>query len=111
MLCRWTGAGVIGICLLMFGMTAAVDPGLVTKQNEVYHQSLYPYDDVTNTQKDCQTCNIVRPARAKHCNVCKGYVALRYGFCWKTWPGNYIFCKRLCPSSTPLAVLQVYCKV
>ena len=68
--CRWTGAAALGVCLLLMGVTSYVDPGTVTEDNEAFHCSLYAYDDVTNTQKECETCDIKRPARSKHCKIC-----------------------------------------
>ena len=60
------------------GITSYVDPGVVTKDNEAFHCSLYAYDDVTNTQKDCETCHISRPARSKHCRICNRYFLKRH---------------------------------
>ncbi|DBB03919.1 TPA: hypothetical protein ACH3X1_013001 [Trebouxia sp. C0004] len=63
------------MCLLLMGITSYVDPGVVTKDSENFHCSLYAYDDVTNTQKDCETCHISRPARSKHCRICNRCIA------------------------------------
>ena len=65
---------MLGVCMLFFGATSAVDPGVITKENEQHHQARYPYDDVTNTQKDCDTCHVSKPARSKHCRICNGCV-------------------------------------
>ena len=73
MYCRWSGAGVLGICLLCFATTSLSDPGVVTKDNEAFHHALYQYDEVTSTQKDCRTCALSRPARSKHCPICNRY--------------------------------------
>lgn len=67
---QYTGAGALGVCLLAFAITSSVDAGVVTRDTEAFHQSLYAYDEVTNTQKDCETCRIRKPARSKHCKVC-----------------------------------------
>lgn len=72
---QWTGAGVLGVCLLCFGVTSAIDPGTVTKENQEFYQALYPYDDVTNTEKECNTCHVSKPARSKHCRICKRCIA------------------------------------
>ena len=65
---------MLGVCLLCFGVTSAIDPGTVTKENQEFYQALYPYDDVTNTEKECNTCHVSKPARSKHCRICKRYV-------------------------------------
>lgn len=70
---RWTGAGVLGICLIFFARTSLSDPGVITKDNEAFHRALYQYDEVTSTQKDCRTCALSRPARSKHCPICNRY--------------------------------------
>lgn len=73
MCCRWTGAAAVGVCLMSFAITSLTNPGVVTKDNEDFHHALYQYDEVTSTQKDCRTCNLSRPARSKHCPICKRY--------------------------------------
>lgn len=76
--CRWSGAAVMGICLLFFAITSLVDPGIVTDQNQAFHQALYAYDEVTSTQKDCTTCHLSRPARSKHCPICTRCTIVTY---------------------------------
>ena len=71
--CRWTGAAAVGVCLMFFAITSLVDPGVVTSDNAAFHHALYQHDEVTSTQKDCRTCNLSRPARSKHCPICKRY--------------------------------------
>ena len=66
---RYTGTGVLALCLAAFLAASVSDPGFVSKAN-VAHWLRTPYDDVTNKRKLCITCGLQRPARAKHCNVC-----------------------------------------
>lgn len=66
---RYTGTASVVLCLAFFLAASIGDPGFVTKSNLQHHLQT-PYDDITNKRKICRTCDLQRPARAKHCNIC-----------------------------------------
>lgn len=57
-------------------LACAADPGFIGKDNMDYHMSLFPYDYANfHPGNVCRTCNMLKPARSKHCSLCKRCVA------------------------------------
>ncbi|KAI9499326.1 DHHC palmitoyltransferase-domain-containing protein [Zychaea mexicana] len=52
----------------------ATDPGIVTKDNIQQFLDHYQYDGLLYEPKDCTTCHIPKPARSKHCSMCKACI-------------------------------------
>lgn len=47
------------------------DPGTVTKKKHAVQLQVYPYDGrMFHPGVSCPTCQLVKPARSKHCRVC-----------------------------------------
>lgn len=51
------------------------DPGRVNTENVKSKLDEWAYDDIFYEAKWCSTCNLQRPARAKHCRVCNHCVS------------------------------------
>ncbi|XP_062211361.1 probable protein S-acyltransferase 17 [Phragmites australis] len=60
---------------ILFVLTSFSDPGTITNENVSQYISFYPYDNIIYVEKECSTCKITRPARAKHCRICDRCVA------------------------------------
>ncbi|KAK0120209.1 palmitoyltransferase swf1 [Cadophora gregata] len=52
--------------------SAALDPGYIGPENHSQAMSLYPYDfTIFHPGQTCNTCKLLKPARSKHCSICK----------------------------------------
>ncbi|SPO02692.1 related to SWF1 Spore Wall Formation [Cephalotrichum gorgonifer] len=71
-------AGSISACLpyIFLYLAAAGDPGYITHANHAEHMKLYPYDfSIYLPGHECRTCRFLKPARSKHCSICKKCVS------------------------------------
>ncbi|GJN07796.1 hypothetical protein PR202_ga25660 [Eleusine coracana subsp. coracana] len=72
---RYLSVLAVVVGSVLFVLTSFSDPGTVTHENVSQYVSSYPYDNIIYVEKECSTCKITRPARAKHCRICDRCVA------------------------------------
>lgn len=84
---KWIGALLFVLCVVTFVLTSFTDPGLITASNVEEYKAIFPYDEFMFHDKPCQTCNISKVARSKHCRFLKGCVAKYDHYCiwWVVW--------------------------
>ncbi|XP_069503453.1 palmitoyltransferase ZDHHC4 isoform X2 [Ambystoma mexicanum] len=55
----------------LFWLCCTTDPGTITTSNQATYVPVYKYDGVMfHKKRICATCQLVKPARSKHCGVC-----------------------------------------
>ena len=67
------------MCYTSYFMACWVDPGVLRKDCDPREHLMaikkFKYDGIMFEKKNkCKTCNIDKPARSKHCSMCKGCV-------------------------------------
>ncbi|KAK3342780.1 DHHC palmitoyltransferase-domain-containing protein [Neurospora tetraspora] len=57
---------------LFLYLSAFTDPGTVNPETHVREMARYPYDfTLFHPGTSCETCRFLKPARSKHCSICK----------------------------------------
>ncbi|KAK6537287.1 palmitoyltransferase swf1 [Orbilia ellipsospora] len=65
------------------------DPGYITRENHHRAMKLYPYDYINfKPGYVCSTCQFEKPARSKHCPICKHCIAKEDHHC--VWINNCV---------------------
>ena len=65
----------IALPYIFLYLSAYSDPGVVTPANVGHHLSQYPYDfTLFYPGATCRTCQTLKPARSKHCPICKACI-------------------------------------
>ncbi|KHJ31451.1 putative dhhc zinc finger domain-containing protein [Erysiphe necator] len=63
---------VVALPWIFLYASASTDPGYISQTNHVHQMSLYPYDfTIFYPGLFCNTCRFLKPARSKHCSICK----------------------------------------
>lgn len=61
---------------LFLYLAAYTDPAYISPDNHPWNMSLYPYDHtIFRPGQTCNTCQLLKPARSKHCSICKHCVS------------------------------------
>lgn len=70
--CSVLGQGMFAACIAFFAIVSISDPGRITSETALTHTLVYEWDGVLFSRRLCGTCDLVKPARSKHCRACDG---------------------------------------
>ena len=90
---KFTGSVLMFACYFSFYKASTTDPGFIDLKDKSHSNNLikkYQFDGVMfqNDWKECHTCNIVKPARSKHCFLCERCVERMDHHC--VWINNCV---------------------
>ncbi|EDO30109.1 predicted protein, partial [Nematostella vectensis] len=79
---------LIIINISFFVICCYAEPGVVTPSNMAASIQRYKYDGYYYIRKECPTCELDKPARSKHCSLCKACINRFDHHC--SWVNNCI---------------------
>lgn len=50
----------VGVGIVLFLLTSFSDPGTINAENVSQYLSVYPYDNIIYSEKECSTCKILK---------------------------------------------------
>uniref|UniRef100_A0A8C7E4B5 Palmitoyltransferase n=1 Tax=Naja naja TaxID=35670 RepID=A0A8C7E4B5_NAJNA len=66
---------LLAVNAAFFILCSRSNPGIITKSNQFLFLHAYAYDGLMFQQDaECPTCTVRKPARSRHCGVCRGCV-------------------------------------
>ncbi|KNE70554.1 hypothetical protein AMAG_14676 [Allomyces macrogynus ATCC 38327] len=73
---HWWGMLVSILFVYVVFIAASVsDPGFITRANHASAMQQYLYDHIMFFPTECSTCHLIKPARSKHCSMCRHCIA------------------------------------
>ncbi|KAI9836485.1 MAG: palmitoyltransferase swf1 [Thelocarpon superellum] len=86
---HWLIPPLCAIPYLTIYLAVTSDPGVITPANHAAAMRLYPYDYIMfRPGLRCVTCNLLKPARSKHCRICKRCISRDDHHC--VWINNCV---------------------
>ncbi|KAK9679921.1 palmitoyltransferase swf1 [Basidiobolus ranarum] len=79
---------VVFITYLSFALVSFSNPGVVNESNVRRACEMFSYDYINFKPKTCTTCCLQKPARSKHCSMCKACIARSDHHC--IWVNNCV---------------------
>ncbi|CAK9020763.1 unnamed protein product [Durusdinium trenchii] len=72
---KYIGFGIFSLCLAVWWRACTTDPGTVTAENVDLVCDVWKWDELIFHMSKCRSCDLVKPARSKHCSLCQRCVA------------------------------------
>jgi len=73
---KYIAFAVFTMCLWVWWKACSTDPGIITARNVDDVCEVYPFDEqIFPVARKCTSCDVVKPARSKHCGLCNVCVA------------------------------------